>query len=621
MQKAEKILKIIAICLAIATACAIIIGIIIGISQPKNKAKAAIFTKSSANTISNLIYNINTIFTTEWIDINGEFTGLTSFQGRYIWTANGIFYYSDTTRNYKLTNNNWETVTTFTELINGEYVWTDGTDVYYSADTTQYIFDNTTEQWTTMQWNGRTSFYGSSIWRRNEEILLNTGAETYRKAGDTWELASEYNANIPINAEYIFSDGENFYYADNDNDCYLEGYTWTSQANPNPIDGTFVWTDGTNIYYSNDTSQLIYEQATNTWTEVTWTPINITDPKDIWTDGTEIYYSNNQEQYKLKKANNTYNITVQVTNGTWQGNTEIAPNGNANIQITPSNGYKLPTIIQVTNANYTYNNQNGIITLSNPTGNVTVKVICTIKTTYNISVNIVNGTYTGTTEIEENKSQTIKITANQGYELPINITVQNANYSYNTQTGEIYLYNPTANVIITAICAERQIFNITTNITNGRYNGATQIAKNGFVKAQIIPNTNYLLPTTIEVTGAQYVYYENGLIELNNPTNDIKIIVTCYSIDPEQRYLDGKQEGEAIGYQNGYNTGYNKGYSEGTNDKNTFTFSKLMDSIAFAPIKTLYSLLNFEILGVNVFDFLTALLTLGLALMILKIFL
>lgn len=95
----------------------------------------------------------------------------------------------------------------------------------------------------------------------------------------------------------------------------------------------------------------------------------------------------------------------------------------------------------------------------------------------------------------------------------------------------------------------------------------------------------------------------------------------CYSLDPEQRYLDGKQEGEAIGYQNGYNTGYNKGYSEGTNDKNTFTFSKLMDSIAFAPIKTLYSILNFEILGVNVFDFLTALLTLGLALMILKIFL
>ena len=286
-----------------------------------------------------------------------------------------------------------------------------------------------------MQWNGRTAFYGSDIWRKNEEILLNTGAETYRKVGDTWELASEYTSEIQINANYIFSDGENFYYADNDNDYYLEGYTWTAQPTPNSIDGSFVWTDGTNIYYSNDTVQLIYEQATNTWTNVTWTPINITDPKDIWTDGTEIYYSTGQEQFKLKKADNTYNISVQVTNGTWQGNAEIAPNGNANIQITPNTGYKLPTIIQVTNANYTYNNQNGIITLSKPTGNVTVKVICTIKITYNISVNITNGTYTGTTEIEENKSQTIKISANQGYEIPINITVQNANYSYNTQTG------------------------------------------------------------------------------------------------------------------------------------------------------------------------------------------
>lgn len=621
MQKAEKILKIIVICLAIATTCVVIIGVIIGISQPKNKAKASIFTKSSANTISNLIYNINTIFTTEWIDISGQFTGITTFQGRYIWTANGYFYYSDASQNYKLINNTWQTVTTFTELINGEYVWTDGAEVYYSYGSTQYIFDVTTEQWTNMQWEGETFFYGSRVWRRNEEVLLNTGAETFRKVGFTWELAAEYSADIAIDPQYIFSDGENFYYADNDNDLYLEGYTWTAQPTPNAINGSNVWTDGTNIYYSNGTTQLIYEQATNTWAEVTWSPINITNPKNIWTDGTEIYYSNSQEQYKLKKADNTYNITVQVSNGTWQGNTEIAPNGNANIQITPNNGYKLPTIIQVTNANYTYNNQNGIITLSNPTGNVTVKVICTIKTTYDISVMVTNGTYTGATEIEENKSQTIKITANQGYEIPINITVQNASYNYNTQTGEIYLYNPTANVTVTAICAERQIFNITTDIKNGRYNGATQIPKSGFVKAQIIPNTNYLLPTTIEVTGAQYAYYENGLIELVNPTDDIQIKVICYSLDPEQRYLDGKEEGEAIGYQNGYNTGYNKGYSEGTNDKNTYTFSKLMDSIAFAPIKTLYSILNFEILGVNVFDFLTALLTLGLALMILKIFL
>ena len=161
MQKAEKILKIIAICLAIATACAIIIGIIIGISKPKNKANAAIFTKSSCNTISNKIYNINTIFTNEWVDINGYFTGLNDFYGQYVWTANNVYYYSDTTANYKLNGHTWQTITTFTELIDGNYVWTDGTNVYYSYNTTQYKFNTSNETWENHTWEGKNSFYAT----------------------------------------------------------------------------------------------------------------------------------------------------------------------------------------------------------------------------------------------------------------------------------------------------------------------------------------------------------------------------------------------------------------------------------------------------------------------------
>lgn len=621
MKKAEKILKIIAISLAIATALAIIIGIIIGIAKPKNKANAAIFTKSSCNTISNKIYNINTIFTNEWVNINGYFTGITNFYGQYIWTANDVYYYSDTTANYKLVGQAWQTVTTFTELIDGNYVWTDGTNVYYSYNTTQYIFDTTTETWQSHTWEGKTSFYATSVWTRNGTIILSTGAEQYIKEANTWVLTAEYTSDIPINGDYIFSDGENYYYADNDNDLYLEGYTWVSQPTPNQISAEWIWTDGTNIYYSNNGVNLIYEPTTNTWNEMQWAPIAPDEPKNIWTNGTEIYYSNGGDQYKLKKADSTYTITTTVTNGTWEGNTEIAPNGHANIKITPKAGYKLPTIVSVTNASYSYNKETGIIAISNPTANVSISITCLINPTYNISVNVTNGTWKGKNEISEDKAEKITITANAGYELPIDISVNNANYIYNRENGEITIYNPTANVIINVICVERGIFNITTNITNGRYNGATQIAKNGFIKVQIIPNTNYLAPTSITVTGAQYAYYQDGLIEITNPTNDVTITAICLSVNPEQRYQDGYQMGESVGYQNGYNTGYNKGYNEGTNDKNTFTFSKLMDSIAFAPIKTLYSILNFEILGVNVFDFLTALLTLGLALMILKIFL
>lgn len=618
MKKAEKILKIIAITTGIIASLAIIVGIILCIAKPK-KANAAIFTKSSANTISQKIYNINKIFSNEWG--NKTWQGMTDFEGKYIWTANDTYYYSDTTKNLKLVSNTWVNISTFNEAIDGQDVWTDGTNVYYSQGTgQQYIFDTNTETWNNMEWQGYQDIYGQMIWIRSGEIFFSNGADNFKLNGNLWELFEDFTSEQPINGNQVYSDGESYYYSNTDINMYLEYYTWVIKPTDQQIDGNNVWTDGTNLYYSEQGIQLRYNQAQNTWEEQIWDGFIPTLAQEIWTDGTNIYYSEGTEQWILKEETTTYTITVNVSNGTKEGNTEIGKNGNANIKITPNNGYKLPETITVRNANYTYNPNNGIIALSNPTTNVTITAICIIKPTFNITININNGYYTGQTNIEIDGTQTITIYPNAGYELPNTITVQNANYSYNIQTGIIILNKPTSNVTISANCVAREIFNIYTEITNGRINGATQINKTGSVTLQIIPNTNYLTPTTINVNGAEYTYNTNGIITITKPIDDVRITATCLSVNPQDRYEQGYDIGYGEGLQQGQQTGYNKGYTEGVNDAGNYTFSSLVDSVAFVPIKTLYSILNFEILGINVFGFFVALLTIGFVITMLKIF-
>ena len=71
-----------------------------------------------------------------------------------------------------------------------------------------------------------------------------------------------------------------------------------------------------------------------------------------------------------------YTITTTVTNGTYIGNSFINQSGIATITVTPNSGYDLPSSVNVTGATQSYNSTTGVITLSNPTDNVTVTVVC-----------------------------------------------------------------------------------------------------------------------------------------------------------------------------------------------------------------------------------------------------
>jgi len=72
----------------------------------------------------------------------------------------------------------------------------------------------------------------------------------------------------------------------------------------------------------------------------------------------------------------TYNITADITNGSSSGDLTIESGKTAEVTISASQGYALPETITVTNASYAYSSSTGIVTLSNPTGDVTITATC-----------------------------------------------------------------------------------------------------------------------------------------------------------------------------------------------------------------------------------------------------
>lgn len=86
-----------------------------------------------------------------------------------------------------------------------------------------------------------------------------------------------------------------------------------------------------------------------------------------------------------------------------------------------------------------------------------------------------------------------------------------------------------------------------------------------------------------------------------------------YNKGEQVGYTDGKQ----VGYQQGYNAGFNAGAAEGSN----YSFMTLLGAVFDAPISAFRGLLNFEVLGVNMSAFVTAMLSLCVVFVLLKLIL
>ena len=77
----------------------------------------------------------------------------------------------------------------------------------------------------------------------------------------------------------------------------------------------------------------------------------------------------------------SYTITANITDGSYTGDASIFENGKASGVITPIEGYMAPevnsVVVEGASAAVTYDNNQTLISLSNPTGNVTITASCT----------------------------------------------------------------------------------------------------------------------------------------------------------------------------------------------------------------------------------------------------
>ena len=240
----------------------------------------------------------------------------------------------------------------------------------------------------------------------------------------------------------------------------------------------------------------------------------------------------------------SYTITTTVTNGTYSGGTTIMQNETQTITITADSGYLLPDRVTVTGAVFVdYNNRTGVIKVGQPTGNITITVECiAIESAFwTVTPNITNGELVGDQEIDKTfTTYTASILPGTGYTYPETITVTGGTVAYNKTDGSFTITDITDNIVITAVCIptvtpptpppEPTVYQIMTDITNGSLIDIPATVQQGgsAVSGTIQPNSGYVLPTTITVSGCSYTYDNvTGVITLSNYTGNIQIIGEC----------------------------------------------------------------------------------------------
>lgn len=72
---------------------------------------------------------------------------------------------------------------------------------------------------------------------------------------------------------------------------------------------------------------------------------------------------------------------------------------------------------------------------------------------------------------------------------------------------------------------------------------------------------------------------------------------------------DGYQTGKDDTYQPAYDSGYNAGYQKALVDSDTFTFRGFLEAIIFSPIDACLQIFDFDFLGFNMRNFVSAVLT------------
>lgn len=153
-------------------------------------------------------------------------------------------------------------------------------------------------------------------------------------------------------------------------------------------------------------------------------------------------------------ATTSYSITPTVTHGTSTGDTTIASGGTASVTLVPNSGYKLPASVTVNGATYDYSASTGVVSLSNPSGNVTISATMDVAAQYSIGYSLTGLSASPSPYLmyeNEEVNITLSVIDSTKDALPSSVTVANSTgYEYNSTTGIITLHGSQGNVTITA---------------------------------------------------------------------------------------------------------------------------------------------------------------------------
>ena len=173
------------------------------------------------------------------------------------------------------------------------------------------IEENTTTDWEDAPWYGDFTGYGVYIWTDGDTFYYSDNDSQYvlNKSTMTWEPKTWYGLTS-FDGSKVWTDGTDVYYSSESQQYVLNKATSTWEPKTwqgfTELHGNNIWTDGTNIYYSSGSTQKVLNKATDTWEPKTWQGYNNLSGSYVWTDGTNIYYSSNSTQKVLNKATDTW---------------------------------------------------------------------------------------------------------------------------------------------------------------------------------------------------------------------------------------------------------------------------------------------------------------------------
>lgn len=149
----------------------------------------------------------------------------------------------------------------------------------------------------------------------------------------------------------------------------------------------------------------------------------------------------------------------------------------------------------------------------------------------------------------------------------------------------------------------------------------TGITNNSFVWVARSGNT---LTTNIGSLTRNFTLSENHTLSLQGPDIKLEIDSLFYqrivnNLNNAPTYGDGYGVGYDVGRLDGYQEGYTDGYNVGFNgDSTAFTIFSGILNIAMVPINFFISIFNFEILGINLSSFVTALLSVMVVIIVIR---